>query len=139
MQPLTLCVRSHFKKAFFLVGLFFLTSCSQSPVTSEQLYDGLYSAIEEQGQVAILLNLAGDWIPEGELTDSQRTLQREQIASVQDQIIADLADYNVRNIKKMITLPILGVTVDGEALSFLAEHSLVASIEEDTPEGPFEN
>jgi hypothetical protein len=104
--------------------------------SSLQHYRSLLTRAETVGSVRIIARLNMPFVPDGHLSSQAAVDQQKRIASMQDQLCADLSEYQVRGVKRMKYAPFIGMEVDAKALRMLISHPLILSLQEDAPVPP---
>lgn len=102
--------------------------------TASQRFDQLMEKAQANGNVRVIVRLAVDYQPEGQMT-SQAAVQSQQviIRSAQENLLSQLSAYPVSEVKTYNHLPLLALTLDIAGLERLKNVPEVMSIEEDRP------
>jgi hypothetical protein len=100
--------------------------------------DELITKAQTRGRLRVMVQLNYDgWRPEGELPDDRAVeQQRLRIIQLQDKILEQLAEFDVRSVKKFKYAPQMAMEVDAVALRQLINSPDVAGISEDALAGP---
>lgn len=86
----------------------------------------------------VIVDLAVQWQPEGELAPTEVAEQRARIAQAQDELLGDLGAHGeVR--RRYETTPQLAVTVDEQGYAILQAHRLVERVHDDRADAPTGN
>ncbi|GAA0618384.1 hypothetical protein HPO96_13275 [Kribbella sandramycini] len=80
----------------------------------------------------MIVTLAGDFRPEGELDAQSRQVQRQAIRTAQDAVLRELAGSGVQVLRRYDALPQLALSVDATALDRLRHSIRVAAVRDDT-------
>lgn len=93
------------------------------------------TAADEQPEdlEGVVVDLAVDWRPEHELSESERREQRARIEAAQDEVVADLGAHGELR-RRLTESAQMSVGVDGRGREILAGHRLVARVQDDAPE-----
>jgi hypothetical protein len=91
----------------------------------------LLENLRQEGSLRLIVTLAGDFVPETELGETEAEEQRRRIAELQDQLIAELAGTETEVLRRFDGLPLLVLVVDEPALCRLLTSELVQSVEPD--------
>ncbi|MFC9692907.1 hypothetical protein ACFTSF_30435 [Kribbella sp. NPDC056951] len=78
----------------------------------------------------VIVTLAGNFRPEGELGDQARRAQRTAIRAAQDAVLAEVPTAQV--IRRYDAVPQLALVVDAAALDRLQHSPRVAAVQQDT-------
>lgn len=116
-----------------ILGLFLLAQ-SQAPTTlaqSDKDVSALLAKAQTQGSVRVIVGVRAAFQPEGKLGARAAQAQRRAIEQAQDALLNQMANRNVKAIKKFALIPYLAVDVDASALTALASSPSVVSIAED--------
>jgi roadblock/LC7 domain-containing protein len=91
------------------------------------------TAPREEPSTAVVVTLAGNYVPDGELPDEPaRLAQRLAIRVAQDAVLAELPASGVRAVRRFAYTPQLALTVDAAALERLLRSQRVAAVQKDT-------
>ena len=102
-----------------------------------QTFDSLIIKAVLGGSVRIIIGVRLDFQPEGLLGDAASIqLQRRSIAQAQDALMARMATFNIKSVKKFPFIPYLAMEVDAPALEYLKSSPEVINVEEDVPVPP---
>ncbi|GAB3925365.1 hypothetical protein GCM10029976_018510 [Kribbella albertanoniae] len=110
----------------FAAGLLIVASCTTGTGSSPSAPP---SAVPD---VRVIVTLAGDFRPEGELGDQARRAQRTAIRAAQDAVLAELPAAGVQVNRRYDAVPQLALSVDATALDLLRRSPRVAAVQEDT-------
>lgn len=105
-----------------------------SPTASESAVDES-ATVDDPDRSPVIVDLAVDWRPEGELSDDDRVEQRRRIEAAADEIITALGDHGEVHRRLTMTAQ-LSLSVDDDGLAILERHRLVATIHDDTTSAP---
>ena len=86
----------------------------------------------------VIVDLAVQWQPEGELAPTEVDEQRARIAQAQDELLRDL-DAHGELRRRYETTPQLAVTVDEQGYAILRAHRLVERVHDDRADAPTGN
>jgi hypothetical protein len=87
------------------------------------------------GSVLVLVGLKMPWQVESNLTDDQIQAQRDAIASIQKNLLSELAGKSYKVTRRYERIPGLALEVGADALAELARSSIVANVLLDRPAG----
>ena len=98
-----------------------ITRVSANVIVDPQVSDAVAS-----GPVRVIVELRteGDFVPEGDLTESGVRVQRQAIAAAQDAVLSELGnrlgDGDVRLVRRLETVPFLALEIGARALAELS-------------------
>lgn len=110
-----------------------MTPTPPVPPTQEQVWDALAAKADELGHVPLILELAVDTRPEGELEEEARAAQRRSIAASRESLLAELEGTSFTNLKTFEAVPLVALHASPEAVEVLRRSEHVARAEEDLP------
>lgn len=122
-----------------LTGLMLLVQGQAQPSIAQSGKDvrALLAKAQTQGTVRVIVGLRTSYQPEGRLHDPQAIqTQRSAIGQAQNDLLNQMANRNVKAIKKFAFIPHMVVEVDAATLAALSSTSSVTSIEEDRRRRP---
>lgn len=96
----------------------------------------LRSRAQDEGAVRLIVGLAIDFQPEGDLAAPQALAQRQRIAQVQESLLAEIGAAGVRDVTRFSYIPFMGLEVEALTLDALAASPRVTSIAEDSLMAP---
>lgn len=82
-----------------------------------------------------VVTLAGDWVPESQLSLPERTAQRARIEKAQDELVTALAGHGTL-LTRLTETAQLSVSADQSGLDLLTGHHLVRSVQVSAPDRP---
>ncbi len=91
----------------------------------------LEATARDDGRVRVIVDLAVETHPEGELDDESRGRQRAGIARIRGRLLRDLDGHDVRVLHAYESLPQVALDVPGEALGPLADSSYTTRLHPD--------
>lgn len=83
----------------------------------------------------VIVDLAVQWQPEGELAPTEVDEQRARIAQAQEELLRDLGTHGELR-RRYETTPQLAVTVDEQGYAILQAHRLVERVHDDRADAP---
>ena len=110
------------------------TETTTLPVRTPQQqveFQRLIAKAQSEGTVKITVGVGAGFTLEGELSESQRQLQRTGIATAQDQLLSLLNQFKVVLVFKDRFIPYMTITVNANALIFMRDSLLVTFIRGD--------
>ena len=87
------------------------------------------------GRILVLVGLKMPWQMESNLTDEQIQAQRDAIASIQNNLLSELAGKSYKITRRYDRIPGIALEVGADALAELAHSSNVANVLLDRPAG----
>lgn len=94
----------------------------------------LLDTARERGEIAVIVKLRADFVPEGDLSLFQAANQRSAIANIQRRVLDRIGE--ARNLKAYQSVPMMALTVDTDGLEALLENPNVEAVHEDVPAPP---
>jgi hypothetical protein len=96
-----------------------------------QIPQEVQQALQEQGEIRVIIGLKVDFKPEGELANQEEiTKQQTDIAQAQEEFLGWLKDKSSSPLaeKTFATIPYVGISVTKETLQLVLQHPLVKDI-----------
>ncbi|MBN1312688.1 MAG: S8 family serine peptidase, partial [Anaerolineae bacterium] len=93
--------------------------------------DELVATANDQGSVRVIVGLNMAFQPPGYLSDSAAEAQEISIAHMQNQLLAELSEYDVEVIAAYKSIPYIALNVDAQALEQIRVSPYVKGIDED--------
>ncbi|MEK7990734.1 MAG: hypothetical protein VSS52_006980 [Thiotrichaceae bacterium] len=89
--------------------------------------------VNEQGYTRVIIGLAIDFKPEGELTQKEIDEQHEATAETRQRLLAEIKEHFDFALEEYFfeTIPYITVNINQKILDFLAQHPLVKTIQLD--------
>lgn len=106
---------------------------SNASRTPEELahFQTLINRAAASNSIRVIVGIRTSFIPEGQLTPAQRQAQRAAIRQTQDNLLAQLATFQVTLITKFEIVPYIALVVDAAVLEYMKNSPLVANIQQD--------
>lgn len=115
-----------------------LESSPAPPLPEQPVPEGyrlLLSEVQKRGNLLVIVTLNITWQPERELPNEEAIKkQRDAITQAQNDLLNELAPFEVREYARWESVPSMGLVVDEGALKHLISSPKVKSIQEDKPE-----
>jgi subtilisin len=108
----------------------------RSEVASADSFATLLARAQQNGSVRAIVGLQVLWTAEGQLSEVERSRQRDELTAAADAVLATIQDQRYRVVHKFSTLPLLGLELSPSALTALERSGRAAKIEEDKPNLP---
>lgn len=110
-----------------------LSSPDYGPAREDDRWSGLVGRASERGAVPVIVTLAVDFVPEGDLPTGERAAQQERIAEASRSLLAELEGTHVENVFAFDAVPQVTMSVGPDALSILERSANVRYVAEDVP------
>ncbi|MDQ4122644.1 MAG: S8 family serine peptidase [Acidobacteriota bacterium] len=105
---------------------------SKPKAKDEKVFDQLIDEAKDKGKVRVIVGLNVDFVPEGNLAESDLVeQQRAQISVAQENLIGRIKQFGVENVKKFEFIPYMAFETDANAVAFMKYSPEVNFIQED--------
>jgi subtilisin len=105
----------------------------QPAPTSDETWDELSEAAEDEGTVPVIVTLRPQIRPEGVLPAPRRAAQQERIENAGERLLDTLEDTEIENVEQFEAVPLVTLDATPEALEELRSSPDVVSVVEDVP------
>lgn len=125
----------HFRSArltLFVIGVL-VALMATNPAFAARQSSAFTPSLSTDGTTRVIIGLNMAFSPEAALSGTQSVdQQRSAIAQAQEDLLANLAVYNVTVVQEYSYIPFIALNVDAAGMSFLKNIANITSIEEDT-------
>ena len=104
--------------------------------SSSQKFNKLLLRTQAAGSIRIIVRLNMLFVPDSQLSAQAAMDQQTRISGMQDQLCAEISQYDVKGVKRFKYTPYIAMEVDSMALKALMSNLLVLSVDEDIPALP---
>jgi subtilisin len=104
---------------------------SEAASSRNETFGRLINSAQEKGSARVIIELNTNFVPEGNLTDSQVKDQQLSINKAQNELLRSLSFFRVANVKQFEYIPYLAAEVNAEALKQMLNDNQVLSVQED--------
>lgn len=111
-----------------------ISSAQETPTRSSKqiaVFNKLDEIAKRKGYARLIVTLNSNFTPEGNLSQNQKARQRFETKQAQDNLINQLANFDVREVYRYQYSPEIFIVIERKGLSFLKNSNLIKSIQED--------